>query len=779
MLRALVIVFLLLSQEVFSQSLIQNILNQTNLDSLLQNVRDLSGVNPVVVNGSQTTIVSRNKSNAANAIAADYIKQRLNGYGIPATIESFSSTCANVMGVQRGTKFPNKKFIICAHFDNMPSGATAPGADDNGSGTAAVIEAARIFSQYSFPYTIVYALWDEEEQGLVGSAYYANQAAAAGDSILGVINLDMIAYEQNGDNLANIHTKSTGISVAMANKMVELIQQYNLGLTTTITNPGITASDHASFWNKNYSAILLIEDYNGGDFNAYYHTVNDKITAFNNPYFLKMSKAAFATLAYYALNVSFNIEHTPIASRSYQTNITATAKIYSGASVGTGPAAPRLYYRVRTINGTTPFSFVPGVVSAPDTYSFTLPVITNLAQVEYYIAAQDSAGLSSMTQPAGGGGINPPGTTPPANLYSFYTSDPVTMFSDSANQISKWTASGGWAAVTNKYVSAPASMNESPGGNYPNSITYTLTSQPVMLPQPLSALVTYTIMYDAQWDIEDKYDYCQIQISSDAGSTWQSLAGMYTTTGTNNQPVEPLYDGTQGTWVKENIIIPAMYNGRTVQFRFFFKSDVSLAFDGFYFDNFNVAGYFVVPVELTSFTATSVPGKNILQWKTASELNNRDFLIERMDGNNWKQIGVVQGNGTTTQPHTYSYTDNIGREGVYTYRLVQRDYNGTFHPSFAVTVNTLSEIADYVLYANYPNPFNPATVIKFDVPSSGNVTLRVYDMLGSEVAVLLNGNIESGHHSVTFNAHNLSGGVYIYELKAGTTTLRKKMNLLK
>ncbi|MBK6681102.1 MAG: M20/M25/M40 family metallo-hydrolase [Ignavibacteriales bacterium] len=141
---------------------------------------------------------------------------------LTTTLQSFSTTGKNVIGVKTGTQFPNQKYIICAHFDDMPSGATAPGADDNGSGTAAVMEAARILSQYTFPYTIVFALWDEEEQGLVGSAYYANQASIAGDSILGVVNMDMIAYDANNDNKANLHVRATAQSMDLYNKMVEI-----------------------------------------------------------------------------------------------------------------------------------------------------------------------------------------------------------------------------------------------------------------------------------------------------------------------------------------------------------------------------------------------------------------------------------------------------------------------------------------------------------------------------------------------------------------------------
>jgi hypothetical protein len=219
----------------------------------------------------------------------------LNGYGLVTYDQNFSSTGRNVYGVQLGSLYPNKKYIICAHYDDMPSGTTAPGADDNASGTAAVIEAARIFTQYDSKYTIIYALWDEEEQGLIGSAYYALQAFNSGDSIMGVINLDMISWDSNSDSKAEIHTRPIANSISLKDNMLQINTLYNIGLTLSTINPGATWSDHASFWNRNFGAICLIEL--DGDFNAYYHTVNDKIEYFNMPYYLKMSKAAFGTVA--------------------------------------------------------------------------------------------------------------------------------------------------------------------------------------------------------------------------------------------------------------------------------------------------------------------------------------------------------------------------------------------------------------------------------------------------------------------------------------------------
>jgi Peptidase family M28/Secretion system C-terminal sorting domain len=298
LLRFLFASLIFLSVLTYSQSpVIQSIIEQTNIDSLMYRVQELSGEVETIINGTPYTITTRNKFQPGNDMAANYIQQKLQSYGLMVYNQSFSSTGRNVYAVQQGSVYTNQYYIICAHYDDMPSGGLAPGADDNGSGTAAVLEAARIFTQFEPEYTIIYALWDEEEQGLVGSAYYALQAFNNGDSILGVINMDMIAYDSNDDNVAEIHTKPIANSVALANQMVSINSTYSIGATLNICNPGTTASDHASFWNRGYSAILLIESYFGGDFNAYYHTINDLMIHYNTEYYLKLSKLSFATVA--------------------------------------------------------------------------------------------------------------------------------------------------------------------------------------------------------------------------------------------------------------------------------------------------------------------------------------------------------------------------------------------------------------------------------------------------------------------------------------------------
>ena len=289
--------FLIISLQSISaqtDSLIQEIMDEVNIDTLYKYVSELSGNTETVIGGIPYTIASRHKLQPGNDKAADYIKEKLESFSLPAYNQTSGSTLRNVYAVQTGTVYPNQKYIVCAHYDSKPSGPIAPGADDNASGTAAVLETARILSQYTTKYTIVYALWDEEEQGLIGSNYYANLASTSGENILGVINLDMIAWESNGDNKINIHTNDNSLS--LSDKMVEVNTTYNLNLLSFVKNPGLTASDHSSFWNYGYKAILLIEDYYG-DFNAYYHSTNDLVQNFNLPYFDKCAKLSIGTLA--------------------------------------------------------------------------------------------------------------------------------------------------------------------------------------------------------------------------------------------------------------------------------------------------------------------------------------------------------------------------------------------------------------------------------------------------------------------------------------------------
>jgi hypothetical protein len=283
---------------------VENIIDAVNLDSLIVQMRNLSGEDPVVVNGEVTTIAHR-VSNWGNNLAAQYIYETLDSYGLETEMDTYSLSGTNVIAKQTGTLYPDEYYMICAHYDAVDFYC----ADDNASGTAAVIEAARIFSGLEFEYSILYALWDEEEIGLIGSAAYAAEAAANGDIIHGVINLDMISWDSDGDMVAEIHTSFDANSNVLADYIVEVNSIYGLGITTNIINPGAPYSDHSSFWNNDYAAVLIIEEYYGGDFNPYYHTEQDRIEILHMDYFHEMSKLCIGTLAQKsAVDVNVGIE---------------------------------------------------------------------------------------------------------------------------------------------------------------------------------------------------------------------------------------------------------------------------------------------------------------------------------------------------------------------------------------------------------------------------------------------------------------------------------------
>ncbi len=147
-----------------------------------------------------------------------------------------------------------------------------------------------------------------------------------------------------------------------------------------------------------------------------------------------------------------------------------------------------------------------------------------------------------------------------------------------------------------------------------------------------------------------------------------------------------------------------------------------------YLMNFAIA-YNSVPVELTSFNASTNGDGNInLNWSTATETNNQGFEIERKSINNeFEKIGYVTGYGTTTEPKSYSFTDDKISTGKYSYRLRQIDFDGTFEYSNEIEIE-VSIPNEYFLRQNYPNPFNPTTKIKYTISSDGNVTLTVYNM---------------------------------------------------
>jgi hypothetical protein len=279
--------------------LVQQIIDQVTVEEITELTSGLSGETLVTVGGVPYDINTRyTYSGESMQKATQYVGEYMSNLGLTVDYHTWEiGTPPNVIGKMPGLVTPRNIYIIGGHLDDMPTGTTAPGADDNASGSVATMLAAKIFSQYYSGCTLRFAFWTGEEQGLLGSYEYAERSRLQKENILGYINLDMIAW--NSDNRPGIDLHATDdipATLDLAQLFADVITAYGLDLDADIFDTGMGASDHASFWDFNYVSILGIED--DSDFNDYYHTTNDKLQYLNMPYYTDFVKASLATFAH-------------------------------------------------------------------------------------------------------------------------------------------------------------------------------------------------------------------------------------------------------------------------------------------------------------------------------------------------------------------------------------------------------------------------------------------------------------------------------------------------
>ena len=381
--------------------------------------------------------------------------------------------------------------------------------------------------------------------------------------------------------------------------------------------------------------------------------------------------------------------------------------------------------------------------------------------------------------------ISTSGTPMFTDTLSFITGTPIMVFADTTNDplllwnITSTPALPKWEATNLSFHSSPTSFTDSKTGNYSSNATVTMSLKNAI---DLSANEHPRLSFWTKFDIESGWDYGQVEVSTNNGASFVPLTGSYTTLGSGSfQPNgEPLYDGIQTNWVNE-IMDLTNYNTSQVKLKFELKTDGSMVQDGWFVDDISVVVYGIVPVELSSFKAIAQEDNVMLSWITSTETNNMGFDIERREiksNSSWQKLGFVNGNGTTTEKSSYSYIDKNPFDGKSYYRLRQIDFDGSAKIYNAVEVD-FETVKEYSLSQNYPNPFNPSTEIIYTLAKSGNITLKVYNLLGSEVATLVNGFMESGKHSAKFNAKDFTSGVYFYTIKADNFTSTRKMMLMK
>lgn len=291
---------------------VADVISEVTTQTLTYELEGLTGERPVAVAGISYTIATRNNlQSEAISMATRYAYEWFAETGLDVSYHTYSwgdYEGRNVVAEKPGLVDPDEIYLITAHIDDMPPGSLAPGADDNASGSVAVLLAARLLADRHLAYTVRFVLFTGEEYGLLGSDAYAVDCAARGETIQGVINLDMIGY--NTDEPIHEIFALRGDSVVAENSrrlselFVDVVALYDLDLVSRELimddYPLVGGSDQWSFLARGYPAILVSEGFEVGDFNPHYHTVDDALSEMDLDYCANIVRASIATLAHLA-----------------------------------------------------------------------------------------------------------------------------------------------------------------------------------------------------------------------------------------------------------------------------------------------------------------------------------------------------------------------------------------------------------------------------------------------------------------------------------------------
>jgi hypothetical protein len=493
----------------------------------------VAGVNPdrcfASVQGLQD-LGGRRSDRAGGFGAADSILAAFRSCGLTeVSLFDYNAWCDDVVAVQPGLLDPGAIIVICAHYDSFSRLNPEPGADDNATGVAAVLEAARILAPQAFERTIVYLTFSGEEQGLVGSEAWVADAVARGLDIRAAINLDMIGYVRPGDD-RDLDLISNPASIPLMEYASAVTALYLDGYPAVEGHFRAGNSDQQSFWDAGFAALTLHED--SDDSSPYIHSPQDRVgVSVNDPEFLiENTKAAVAILASLAQPLRIQIRHEAIVDPpSWSDGYEIRARIVSTAPLD--PDSVRVRYRV---DGGPEFALRMEVEGDSGGFAARIPRQPPGSQVEYWIRARDMEGR--------------PGRDPvdaPAHLHSFVVAR-RTIFADDFAEDRGWSvgapgddaASGVWTRAVPVGTGAQPGVdaggdtmgvcfvtgNGIPGGGEGDA---DVDRGPTSLISPrldLIGLRRVEVSF-SRWFVDETYpdDTLAVEISNDDGASWTRL----------------------------------------------------------------------------------------------------------------------------------------------------------------------------------------------------------------------------------------------------------------
>ncbi len=301
-----------------NDTLLIEVNSRINLDSINNYLEILARSKQTVINGINTQISSRQANSYGNHLAAVYINQQFKEIGYESQINHYNNylkngieyPAENVIAISKGTEYPDKYVVICAHYDACATAddTIAYGADDNASGVVAVLEAARVLKNYNHKYSIMFAIFDHEEYGPMGSFCFVDSLANKGTDIVACINVDMIGYYKDDEWETYIYLDTTHKADFIADFISNSADLLNLKSNVIVSDKLFFSDDSymiithgigdgCAFINNDYPAITIVENTKLEKRNPYYHTIDDKIENMNLPYFYDNVRLSIVSLA--------------------------------------------------------------------------------------------------------------------------------------------------------------------------------------------------------------------------------------------------------------------------------------------------------------------------------------------------------------------------------------------------------------------------------------------------------------------------------------------------
>ncbi|MBD3233932.1 MAG: M28 family peptidase [candidate division Zixibacteria bacterium] len=735
-------------------------------------------------------------------------------------------TWYDAIGRKIGTEYPDSIYIIIGHIDATSGDPydNAPGAEDNASGTAAVLEAARVMSGYDFDCTIEFVCVSGEEQGLYGSEAYAEYCSNNDKNIGGVLNFDMISYEGGYGWDTNVYTDQYfAAEVALGDLLGDLTDEYSDAYSIRVQTDGpFYGSDHYYFSLYGYPAPFSIDAQLWGapDWYPWYHSTQDLISHLDLDFGTEVVKGGVATLATLA-----NLSIPPVLEFAYPNGLPELIDPDGGTSfrvdvtAGTNQPQPGTGMLHYSTGGN--YNSVPMEVVAPNIYDAVFPALECGVVVDFYLSAETQQGEV----------VTDPRNAPEYHYSAFSAYGIATVYEDDFSNNQGWTGLGGQGEWTigeatggqgnDNYGGPDPSVDHTPtsdnrvlgndltsgsGGDYSANLnqTYWVTSPTIDCSEYIG--VTFSFW---RWLGVERNIYDRAFLQGYNGSSWITI-----------------FENGGGTidesaWGEQSYDVSEMADGNpNFKVRFGIgETDVAWQYCGWNIDDLKVSGYSCEGGQVPDVAVEMIPDDPPIVVPPGGHFTYTGILTNNTDSPQTKDVWVMidvpeygwygpvfRANNVSLAPNeTLSYPNirqnipGFAPTGDYSYCSYCGDYPSVKEDSFCFGFTVAGGVSgtndewslegwtdgvvelpmETGLYNNYPNPFNAATNINYALANNAYVKLEIYNLMGQKIATLADENQIAGFKSVQWDATDLSSGVYFYKLSVDGDVFTKRMTLLK